>query len=82
MDLESTKMRGDQMLDDIVSAMMELDQNNVKTNFDARYILMASVTELASLYIIVIQYNVYKYLIFLNLYIVTSQMTYRNIKAL
>ncbi len=29
----------DQMLDDIVSAMMELDQNNVKTNFSARDIL-------------------------------------------
>ncbi len=35
----STKMRRDQMLDDIVSAMMELDQNNVKTNFGARDIL-------------------------------------------
>ncbi len=32
----STKMSGDQILDDIVSAMMELDQNNVKTNFGAR----------------------------------------------
>ncbi len=27
------------MLDDIVSAMIELDQNNVKTNFGARDIL-------------------------------------------
>ncbi len=35
----STKMRGDQMLDNIVSAMMKLDQNNVKTNFGARDIL-------------------------------------------
>ncbi len=30
------------MLDDIVSAMMELDQNNVKTNFGARDILTLS----------------------------------------
>ncbi len=35
----STKMRGDQMLDNIVSAMMKLDQNNVKTNFGVRDIL-------------------------------------------
>ncbi len=35
----STKMRGDEMLDDIVSAMMKLDQNNVKTNFGVRDIL-------------------------------------------
>ncbi len=47
-------MRDDQMLNDIVSTMMELDQNNVKTNFGVRDILMVSVTELAGLYIIVI----------------------------
>ncbi len=35
----STKMRSDQMLDDIVSARMELDQNNVKTKYSARDIL-------------------------------------------
>ncbi len=29
-------MRSDQMLNDIVSAMMKLDQNNVRTNFGAR----------------------------------------------
>ncbi len=35
----STKMSNNQMLDDIVSAMMELDQNNVKTIFGTRDIL-------------------------------------------
>ncbi len=32
-------MRSDQMINNIVSAMMEIDQNNMKTNFGVRDIL-------------------------------------------